>query len=303
MIAKGIWSMLIIYLTYECCSLKNESRQDMFDTRVADVSLVSTDDSIESLFDETIWIIPPNNEYVYIDINSSQNISAIATRTTAHTNFQSIKHLPLYALLFISCVALYIVYNHKHSQRLQTQLTRRVNVQDARPLNNVQIILDYDDTLFPTHYLISNMKKGIFSSQCIDQCEWDELCHLNSVVYQTLSLLIELFGASNICIVSNASLSWMNESCLIFNGLYQNIRNFVIQHQIQVISATDSYQSQKSAAFTAMLGQKADINKVICIGDSEQEYIDIDIACSAIQAQTRRSLHYCRLKLEDKPSL
>eukprot|EP01083_Nonionella_stella_P298866 1014308_1 len=324
MISNIMLPILTIYFTYECRSLTNKSRQDMFHTRIPDVSLVSTDDSIESLYEDlltnsqnthhrdAIWIIPRNNEYIR-PINSSQNVSFLAKSTTARCTSYIIGliRLPFY-LLLMSCIPLYMTYNKYNSpQNRQTPHPTCTNVKRriSEIGNNVQIILDYDDTLFPTHYLVNNMNKGIFSSQSIDQHEWEQLCQLNSVVYQTLSMFIELFGASNICIVSNARLSWMNESCLIFNGLYQNIRNLVIQHQIQVISATDSYQSQKSAAFTAMLRKKPCIDKVICIGDSEQEFTDIDIACSVLRAKRRRSalrngsIHYCRLKLEEKPSL
>eukprot|EP01083_Nonionella_stella_P314461 1132908_1 len=321
MISKILLPILTICFTYESSSLTNKSRQNMIHTRIPGVS--ATDHSIESLYDnlltnsqntrhhDAIWIIPPNNEYIR-PINSSQNVSSLRKCTTARcTNCTSyiigLIRLPFY-LLLMSCVPLYMLYN-KYNPQTPPPTCTNVKRRISEIGNNVQIILDYDDTLFPTHYLVNNMNKGIFSSQSIDQHEWEQLCQLNSVVYQTLSMFIELFGASNICIVSNARLSWMNESCLIFNGLYQNIRNLVIQHQIQVISATDSHQSQKSAAFTAMLRQKPGINKVICIGDSEQEFTDIDIACSVLRAKRRRSgirnvsIHYCRLKLEEKPSL
>eukprot|EP01083_Nonionella_stella_P015374 43012_1 len=234
----------------------------------------------------------------------------------SHSNhqFESTHYMSPFTVIFyllfaiVSFIALQYTFHQRTSNKAQDASDDTVSAtpNDTRPMmiNNIQIILDYDDTLFPTQFTHNNLNQGL---TYIGKHEWDQLCALNCIVYQTLCMFIELFGASNICIVSNSQLSWMNESCLIYNGLYENIRNLLLVNRIGVISATDSYRSTKSQAFMSVLRRKEHINKVISIGDSVQEYDDIDTVVSVLKGRRRRgrngSMNYCRFKLEEKPSL
>jgi len=165
-------------------------------------------------------------------------------------------------------------------------------------------LLDWDDTLFPTAYTLLNMKNGRTNSHFLDEYDWAQLQELTHTVLHLLLYFIELFGASNICIVTAAKLSWWNESCLMYKKLYAEIRNIIVNtYQIRVISAFDSYQRQKSSAFMDVLKDKYNINQVISIGDSKDEYNAIHSVCSVLRVTAKRSINYYRFKLIDAPSL
>eukprot|EP01084_Bolivina_argentea_P115160 204845_1 len=89
--------------------------------------------------------------------------------------------------------------------------------------------------------------------------------------------------------------------------LYDRIRKLITTHKINVISATDQYKSQKTSAFMNILRNKYSINKVISIGDSLQEYNDIETVCNVLRLRRRRIganiINYYRYKLVDNPSL
>ena len=75
---------------------------------------------------------------------------------------------------------------------------------------------------------------------------WKQLAALNTAVIQLLLLLIQLFGASNVCIVTNAKMSWWNESCLMYKQKFVGVRDLIVNaYKIQVVSAHDSYSRQK----------------------------------------------------------
>ena len=126
---------------------------------------------------------------------------------------------------------------------------------------------------------------------------------LTQRVYALLLLYISLFGAHNICIVTNAKHSWFTQSCRLYNEIYQKIR--CLLRNISVISAFDLYHSQKHCAFMDLLRNKYGINRVICIGDSEDEYTAIDSVCDCLRtsANIKRSINYFRFKLLESPSL
>eukprot|EP01084_Bolivina_argentea_P064888 118287_1 len=171
-------------------------------------------------------------------------------------------------------------------------------------IRNTQIILDWDDTLFPTAYTLLNMKNGTTNSKYIDDCSWRQLEALTNTVLRLLITFVNLFGANNVCIVTNAKLSWWNDSCLLYKQLFSNIRKLVVNtYNIKVISAYDLYKRKKTSAFMDVLSNKHNISQVICIGDSNDEYEAIDSVCSVLRIAGKKSINYYRFKLLEMPSL
>jgi len=178
--------------------------------------------------------------------------------------------------------------------------------------NSTQIILDWDDTLFPTAYTLINLKNGINSSSLICDEEWDELNQLKNSVLYILLMFIQYFGSENITIVTNARMDWFNESCKIYKKLYGEIKNLLVnKYKIPIISAHDTYSRQKSSAFMNVLQHKHNINKVLCFGDSSEEYDACHHVCSALNIRERSSItpqrgqdiNYYRFKLIESPSV
>ena len=170
--------------------------------------------------------------------------------------------------------------------------------------NSTQIILDWDDTLFPTAYTLLNMKNGINCSSLISNHEWLKLNELMNTVLYILLMFIQLFGSENVTIITNARRDWFNESCKIYKDLYKEVRNILVnKYKIKIISAHDSYKRQKTSAFMHLLQTKYNINQVICIGDSMEEYDAIHNVCNTLRFKTKRQIYYYRFKLLQSPSL
>lgn len=183
--------------------------------------------------------------------------------------------------------------------------------QPPMPLlgRHTQVILDWDDTLFPTAFTQYQLQRGIKSSRAMASCEVRQLRQLNSSVLRLLYGFIQLFGAANVCIVSNAREQWLRESCLLYQRLYGEVLDVLVRlYRIEVISAHDRYGCKKAMAFMDVLRQKRAIDQVICIGDSREEYEAIHSVCSVFRSASagsprKRNIHYYRLKLLESPSL
>eukprot|EP00484_Ammonia_sp_Unknown_P014801 CAMPEP_0197072886 /NCGR_PEP_ID=MMETSP1384-20130603/210322_1 /TAXON_ID=29189 /ORGANISM="Ammonia sp." /LENGTH=523 /DNA_ID=CAMNT_0042511707 /DNA_START=85 /DNA_END=1656 /DNA_ORIENTATION=- len=192
----------------------------------------------------------------------------------------------------------------------QQQHEQHSSVQYALPClspacgRETQIILDWDDTLFPTAYTLLNMNQGVCSSDKLTDGEWKQLQELMQTVSCILLLFVHLFGSDNVAIVTNAKLHWFFESCQIYKSLYAPIKYLLVDlYQIRVISAHDSYSRQKSSAFRDVLSDKKNIHRVICIGDSNEEYDAIENVCQVLRITAKRSISYYRFKLLESPSL
>jgi len=186
--------------------------------------------------------------------------------------------------------------------------------QQAYPLlgRHTQVILDWDDTLFPTAFTQFQLSRGVRRSGSMRSSEVSQLRALHSSVLNLLYGFIQLFGAANVCIVSNAREQWLRESCLLYHSLYAEVLDVLVRaYRIQVISAHDRYASKKAHAFMDVLRDKVihgGVDQVICIGDSREEYDAIHSVCSVFRSgpagsPRRRNIHYYRLKLLEQPSL
>lgn len=180
-----------------------------------------------------------------------------------------------------------------------------------KPLEHVQVLLDWDDTLFPTSFTVHCMEIGKKSSDDLNVAEQQLLEELRSAVMTLLVEFIALFGGHNVAIVTNATLKWVvSESSQMYRGLFQDVNALLRVHNIPVISATDSYGSinPKSLAFMDVLKGKRAISNVISVGDSTDEFEAVHSVCSVFRSASegsprRRKIHYYRCKLMERPSL
>eukprot|EP00485_Elphidium_margaritaceum_P011572 CAMPEP_0202686790 /NCGR_PEP_ID=MMETSP1385-20130828/2558_1 /ASSEMBLY_ACC=CAM_ASM_000861 /TAXON_ID=933848 /ORGANISM="Elphidium margaritaceum" /LENGTH=345 /DNA_ID=CAMNT_0049341447 /DNA_START=131 /DNA_END=1168 /DNA_ORIENTATION=- len=72
------------------------------------------------------------------------------------------------------------------------------------------VLLDWDDTLFPTTAITK--KKEVLSMI--------ELCRYGQMLYDLLAEYVRIYGESNIYIVTNAAKGWVQESLRILSELY-----------------------------------------------------------------------------------
>ena len=135
--------------------------------------------------------------------------------------------------------------------------------------NRTIIILDWDDTLFPTTWITTNeinLKNNI---------EMDKYkLYFSQVDLDLNNLLLKLIQCGTVIIVTNALLSWIKLSTTILPRTSKTLDS------IKVISARGDYQSKstnpmdwKKLAFESIIqtmGKK--INNIISVGDAEYEY-------------------------------
>jgi len=193
----------------------------------------------------------------------------------------------------------------QHKQRNSELSNTHIASPSLSPIcgRYTQVILDWDNTLFPTSYTLVNINKGLKDSRDLQQRDWSQLHDLMQCVCQTLKLFIHCFGAENVAIVTNAKLEWFRESCRLYKFLYLPVQCLVDTYQIRVVSAHDTCSRQKSIAFRAILSEKTHIRRVICIGDSNEEYDAVDTVCQVLRILSRRSISYYRFKLVQHPSV
>jgi hypothetical protein len=131
------------------------------------------------------------------------------------------------------------------------------------------IILDWDDTLFPTTWITSN---EINLKNNIDTDKFKG--YFLQVDIDLYNLLTRLQQCGTVIIVTNALLPWIKLSSTILP------KTSKILNQIKIISARGDYQSRstnpmdwKKLAFESIvqeMGKK--INNIISVGDAEYEY-------------------------------
>lgn len=133
------------------------------------------------------------------------------------------------------------------------------------------IIIDWDDTLFPTSWVIKNN---------INTSDTKYFKKLDVAVHKLLSTLLE---SSKVIIVTNAMKKWITISGKTIPNSYALIKN-----SINIISARDIYQSKhpnknsmwKKLVFKRLTGEhyrkyinnKNKMQNILSIGDADHEY-------------------------------
>ena len=135
--------------------------------------------------------------------------------------------------------------------------------------HNSIFIFDWDDTLFPTTYLI---KEGIIKTN-INNLSEDIKVLLNTLEETCINILNLAINKGNVYIITNSSINWLNYSSDIY---FPKLRT--ILDKIEIISARDEYgymnpANWKQKAFLKVaknINTKL-INNIICLGDSMLE--------------------------------
>jgi hypothetical protein len=135
--------------------------------------------------------------------------------------------------------------------------------------NKTLIILDWDDTLFPTTWITTN-EINLRNNIDVDKHRQ----YFSQVDLDLNNLLIKLTQCGTVIIVTNALLTWIKLSTTILP------RTSKILEKIKVISARGDFQSKsanpmdwKKFAFESIvqtMGKK--INNIVSVGDAEYEY-------------------------------
>ena len=141
--------------------------------------------------------------------------------------------------------------------------------------NSTLIILDWDDTLFPTSWISKNNIEFLSPKN-------KEILY-KKFFYKLDIHLVELFKkmlkCGDIIIITNALLNWINMSITILPKMSNLINN---NNNIKIVSArgefskyTNNMTDWKKMAFkreVELINKNKKINNIISIGDAEYEY-------------------------------
>jgi hypothetical protein len=169
--------------------------------------------------------------------------------------------------------------------------------------NRTLIILDWDDTLFPTTWVTTNdiNIKNINNINNINNSKNSISSYFQQVDIELENLLRLLLKCGHVAIITNAMLNWINVSSNILPRTSKILENGEDDFDIEIISARGSYQSVskdpmdwKKLAFEEILKNNKfrKINNIISIGDAEYEYK----ALINLYENTKSSKNYKLLK-------
>lgn len=138
--------------------------------------------------------------------------------------------------------------------------------------NETLIILDWDDTLFPTTWMLKNtseISRNNFKKKYVQY-----LSNLDNVLS---NVMLKLLKCGQVIIISNAMPEWLNISASMLPNTHTILKKYV-----DVISARDNYQKLyndmgkwKEEAFKDAFIKRVNnkkIHNIISIGDAEYEY-------------------------------
>lgn len=135
--------------------------------------------------------------------------------------------------------------------------------------NNVLFILDWDDTLFPTTWILQN---NINISEINDLNPY--IVHFSELDETLYKLFYKLLMIGKVIIITNATLGWITTSLKILPKTFG-----IIRKNVNIISARDKYQRTsnmpvwKSNVFMYdILPLSRNAKHIISIGDADYEY-------------------------------
>src|SRR3972149_5005925 len=135
-------------------------------------------------------------------------------------------------------------------------------------MNHTLVILDWDDTLFPTTWTINNDID--ISNQKVREKYQVVFAELDNILYELFDKTIK-YG--KIIIVSNASAYWVKLSLKMLPNT-----NRLVQNNILILSARDLHQNNhsinvwKDLTFFNIVNSFKNFDNIISIGDAEYEY-------------------------------
>lgn len=149
---------------------------------------------------------------------------------------------------------------------IRSESINKNNIRITR--NNTLIILDYDDTLFPTTYVMKN-NINLYDPEVRNRYI-DFFSELDDFLYKLLKKLLD-YG--KIIIITNAYPQWVRTSSFVIpNTQYLLNRLKVISAKQKYIQKSNNMMDWKKMAFQDEILSNKNIFNIISIGDMECEY-------------------------------
>jgi hypothetical protein len=167
-------------------------------------------------------------------------------------------------------------------------------VASTLPVGDTLIILDFDDTLFPTTWLLN---EGFLDGDAaLDPVQSALLQRLEDHAAKTLQMAMQ-YG--EVVIITNAMQGWVEHSCAVF---MPSLVPFL--QQIKIVSARSSYESEdvpsptswKTLAFAREVGRfcngPSEARTIISLGDSLCEQQALVAATNGFADCSAKSLKF-----------
>ena len=143
----------------------------------------------------------------------------------------------------------YSIYNNSNTTTISDTINNKCDKQNVFKSNNNNfqdvkyqktkknlIIIDWDDTIFPTSWILKNKINIITKNYLNDNNIMKILCKIDLVLCKLLELMITL---GKVIIITNATTSWIKQSCSILVK-----SNEIIKKNIEIVSANDNYSKK-----------------------------------------------------------
>lgn len=178
------------------------------------------------------------------------------------------------------------------------------------------ILLDWDDTLFPTTFINEILNSRDKNDLCLvrdDQIE--ALANLGNATLSLLTALVTKYGQNNVHIVTNSLNGWIAESlcyAACITKIYKQIQTFLEEHDITMISAQSKYAKKhikstplqwKQLTFDDILKSdktKSSYSHIISIGDQITDHYSVK---KCIESLTAYSPIHHMIKLKMSPTV
>jgi len=181
------------------------------------------------------------------------------------------------------------------------------------------VLLDWDDTLMPTTYLVQHIEqdidartKELRSFRIKDPSKSREvLSNLNAAGSAALDLLKKLYSfdkvkRSNIKIVTNGAMGWLWNSLTITGTLcpiYREIKQLLLRQSTEIIYARNTslnHNYWKLVSFDHILGHYLDRNRcgrlnLITIGDQWTDHCSVELSAAFQRHHSAISHHQIKL--------
>eukprot|EP01084_Bolivina_argentea_P273234 465368_1 len=200
--------------------------------------------------------------------------------------------------------------------------TPRDNIIENTYNKNLLILLDWDDTLFPTSFIVDLLKTRNSTGFVPVTDEHISLLHkLGTLTLKFLTSIINKYSSENIHIVSNSVDGWIKESLLLAGNIsesYKQIDILLTKNKITMDSAQTMYAENNSLknstpilwkqfCFSAIINSnrtktktKTKYNHILSIGD---QWIDHHAVKQMIETLNINSSIHHIIKLKSTPNV
>jgi hypothetical protein len=162
------------------------------------------------------------------------------------------------------------------------------------------IILDWDDTLFPTSWISGN-KINIKDEEIMIKYRK----YFNEVDLTLAYLFAKMLSYGNIVVITNALIQWIYMS----SSILPRISYFINNKKIKIVSARGDFAninndpySWKKMAFEReynLFNSRNQLNNVISIGDAEYEYLALINLFNKKNDQILKSIRFIKYPSRD----